>query len=528
MNNRKFVASRRGFLQSLGGIGLGMSAMSVQIPRLAATPNGTVCNEPDWAIFVGDRRQLLFDDFFIAAGSNLNDSYPYGIHWSLGKVTKSPDANIFDAKEPWEDAKNWFCVLHDGGRFRMWYSASKEPRKGSFVCYAESEDGLIWRKPILNLIEMNGSKRNNIVYTGGPGAWQVELGNVFRDPSAKPEKRYKMIYPTWEGTPEDADPGVTIGAYSSDGLHWTRCRNIFVGTYCDTQNVATYDEVLGKYVAYVRLDRGAYYGGLDIGEHPVKASSRGRSVGRIESDDYEHWSSPELVLAPDFEDGLNVQFYGPAYSCYPGAEYSHFMFPPAYHLREGMLQTQVAVSRDNRTWLRPTRETFIPLGIENSFDQFWVTVSPGFLPAGKDQYALYYRSLNVPHSRALQRFAPKNRTLLDGMGRVVFKRDRIVGIEAGSEGGGFWTRPLLFEGRRLVLNVEPTGPGARLEVQLVGTGMDRTPGYTFEECIPLTEDQLDTPVRWKGRTEVGEWAGKRVRLGFRMRSMRLYSLQFLV
>lgn len=540
MADGKFVSSRRGFLQSLGATGLGMAGINATVPRMAADSKKTEPIRPGSEIFVGNHRQLLFDDFFLGAGDNLNNSYPYGIRWSLGKVIKSPDANIFHVKEPWEDTTAWFCVLHDGGLFRMWYSANKQPRKGLFVCYAESDDGLTWRKPILNLIEMNGSKRNNIVYTGGPGAWHVELGNVFRDSSAKPEERYKMIYPTWLGAP--GEDGVTLGAYSSDGLHWTRSRNIFVARYCDSQNVATYDSLLGKYVAYVRWG-GESYGALGIGERPVRGASRGRSVGRMESNDYAYWSSPELVLTPDFEDGLNVQFYGPAYSRYPEADTAHFMFPPAYHQREGTFLTQVAVSRDNRTWLRPTRETFIPLGPPGSFDQFIISVSPGFLPAGKDQYALYYRSGNGPHPGVLQRFVPKNRTPHSTMGRVVFKRDRIVGIEAGAEGGGFWTRPLLFEGRKLVLNAEPTGPGSRLEVQLVGVGANQSslphwargegvhdapcPGYTFKESIPLLEDQLDGPVRWKGRTEMSEWAGKPVRLQFRLWSMRLYAFQFL-
>jgi hypothetical protein len=54
----------------------------------------------------------------------------------------------------------------------MWYQAWPEQwLKGDVswggdvaaVGYAESEDGITWRKPILNQIEYNGSTRNNLI-----------------------------------------------------------------------------------------------------------------------------------------------------------------------------------------------------------------------------------------------------------------------------------------------------------------------------------------------------------------------------
>lgn len=50
------------------------------------------------------------------------------------------------------------------------------------------------------------------------------------------------------------------------------------------------------------------------------------------------------------------------------------------------------------------------------------------------------------------------------LGRAVFKRDRRLEIEAGAEEAIFTTRPLIFEGWRLVVNIEPTGPRPRLEI----------------------------------------------------------------
>jgi hypothetical protein len=216
---QQFTPSRRQFLQAGGATGRAAPVLSVAAGRSQAP--STHAN-PSNVIVVGSQRQLLFDDFLVGARNNLHESIPYGIHWSLGKVRKSPERNFFEIKEPWHDSTAWYNVLYDDGRYRMWYCAGKAGERGLFVCYAESDDGVTWRKPVMNLIEKGGSRQNNVVYTGGPGSWRVEMGNVFRDPSALPEQRYKMIYPTWLG--EAGEEGATLGDYSSEGLHWTRMR----------------------------------------------------------------------------------------------------------------------------------------------------------------------------------------------------------------------------------------------------------------------------------------------------------------
>lgn len=526
--------SRRDFVRTLGAAGVvGSGARSASAYQASG------------AIAVGSRRQLLFDDFMLAMGGAKLEDYPHNIRWVLGKVEKSTGNTLLGADQPWEESTAWVSVLYDGGRYRLWYNASSPGEQGLFVAYAESKDGLNWRKPVLNLIEKGGSKRNNIVYTGGPDGWTVEMGNVFVDAGARPEERYKMIYSTWDtrhvypndGLPFVAEAGVMRGAYSPDGLHWTRYPHIFQGRYSDTQNVAAFDADLGKYVAYIRSV--ASYGGLKQGAAPVAATRRGRAVGRMESEDYVRWSHPELAVVPDFEDGLNVEIYNSAYSRYGGADRAHFLFPSFYQKRQGTFQVGVAVSRDNVGWMRPARGTLIPLGEPGAFDDFIISVAPGFVPAGQDRVALYYRSGNGPHAGAIAGVKAQVGKPRQGMGRVVFRRDRLVGIEAGAEEGTFATRPLLFEGRRLVVNAEPVGQGAELRVRLVGVGVEAAEsqargkymddavaaGFGFEDCVPVTGDGLDAEVRWAG-AELGKWVGKPVRLQFRMRSMRVYGFQF--
>ena len=112
--------------------------------------------------------------------------------------------------------------------------------------------------------------------------------------------------------------------------------------------------------------------------------------------------------------------------------------------------------------------------------------------------------------------------------RAVFKRDRIVGIEAGDEPGRFSTRPLSFEGGRLLVNLEPTGPHPELRVQLLDP-TDGSPieGYTFEKCHPITSDDLDGAVTWKGRDGIGpEVSREAACLHFTLRDVRIYAFEF--
>jgi len=77
-----------------------------------------------FAVDIGTRRQLLVDDYVI--------SETKGIKRELGVVTKENDG------KPIFDARFYGTVLHDEGRFKMWYR--KPGREG--YGYAESRDGL--------------------------------------------------------------------------------------------------------------------------------------------------------------------------------------------------------------------------------------------------------------------------------------------------------------------------------------------------------------------------------------------------
>ena len=480
---------------------------------------------------VGSVRQVLFDDFLLAMADRDHwDQLAYGIRFSLGRVEKH-GSPVMKGDAPWEESSAWLNVLREEGRYRMWYHSGHSDRRGGRVSYAESEDGVHWEKSKLGLVEVGGSQDNNVVFEGGFNGVNPEFGNVFRDPNTEPGEEYKMVYAEWHGRFVFEVPGYSPsngtlrGASSPDGIHWTRYYENFLHHYPDSQNVATWDSTLEKYVAYHRSF--SFYAGLDAGPLRVKGLRRGRAIGRMESDDFRRWSPSEIAVTPDLEDGLNTDIYNPSYSRHPDNVNAHYLFPSFYRHYEGTFEVQVCTSRDNRHWARPCRDTFVPLGAPGEFDCFIISVSPGIVQVDNDTWALYYRSGDGPHGGSHP--IKLDYTVQSRVSRVTLKRDRVLGIEGRGEGGHFSTRPLSFEGTRLVVNAEPTGPDPELQVQFLSSDTnDPIDGYTFDRCQPINTDGLDIPVVWEGKERIGaEVSRESVRLHFKVRSMRVYAFQFL-
>ncbi len=110
---------------------------------------------------------------------------------------------------PWEGTgSGYHSVFQDGNRYCMYYKAwhldvgqgkLNTGRHPSFCCYAESADGVTWRKPALGLYEFQGSKDNNITLVSGMmGTLNVDAGHpaIFKDdnPNAPVDAKYKAIF----------------------------------------------------------------------------------------------------------------------------------------------------------------------------------------------------------------------------------------------------------------------------------------------------------------------------------------------
>lgn len=137
-------------------------------------------------------------------------------------VTQAP-VLVGDSFVDRRGVKMYGSVLHDQGMYRLWYGAMADNQFGEafdscLVGYAESDDGVTWRKPSLGLVDVGG-KDNNLcdLCMGSP--------SVSIDPDAPPERRYVAtghIEQRYKGYHRDAQPNYRgyFTAHSADGLHW--------------------------------------------------------------------------------------------------------------------------------------------------------------------------------------------------------------------------------------------------------------------------------------------------------------------
>ena len=110
---------------------------------------------------------------------------------TINPATKTGEKNV-QRDKPWESATlNWFNVMQDEGKYRMWYECYDIDSWDcvgcdTSFCYAESKDGITWNKPSLGLVEFEGSKDNNILFrlVGPDGAHsRVHGTGIFKDPT---------------------------------------------------------------------------------------------------------------------------------------------------------------------------------------------------------------------------------------------------------------------------------------------------------------------------------------------------------
>lgn len=269
----------------------------------------------------------------------------------------------------------------------------------------------------------------------------------------------------------------------------------------DTGNVACYDEALGAYVAYVRT---WYYGR--------------RSIGRMESPDFRHWSVPRNVVipTPDLLPFSSV-WYGPAKTLYPGTKDYHLMFAYEWRVAEDRFYAHLWSSAEGECWSYvPGGPVLSPLG-EDSWDAGGTVAGCGMVTLPGDRVGVLCAGYRVPHKHP-------RRPPLCQIGWATWPGGRLAALVA-REQGELATAWLRFSGTRLRLNVRTRRVG-HVTVEAVGPKGEVLPGRSFSDCDPITGDHLSAEVTWKGGACLGHQPGEAVYFRFRLYAAELFGLEF--
>jgi hypothetical protein len=464
----------------------------------------------DWPVKIDSRRQLFVDDYLIASMEGLQRRYH--------QPSKHPRNPLLVRDRPWEGAHIWVgTVLRDEptGRFRMWYADGIERE-----LYAESDDGITWRKPELGLVSHNGSTKNNITFEPG-----FMIG-IIRDPGGEKGARgyLTLVYQT---LPHVKQPGFYLYR-SPDGLRWTGGlrRPVLTSTenpklwssvgMGDT-SIFRHDPLLGRYVVDSKFNLYLPAELMKDLNKPVENNKlRIRTRTMAESDDLIHWTRPRYILFPDEHDERDSQIYGHISFVYESMWLG--LVRVLHTERSGWKQVEIELtySRDGRQWSRPVeRQPFIPLGDADSWEPDYSDgVMNGPLLVG-DELWFYYRG-----SRSNERDKTDYYTMSVGLARL--RRDGFVSLDAGEKPGRLVTRPLTFAGKSLFVNVEVAERGW-IKAAVLSRDSEPVAGYAMDDAVALTKGTTRGRMAWKTKPNLDPPGDDHVRIVFQLENAKLYS-----
>lgn len=448
---------------------------------------------------LGQRWELFVDDFLV---DTVRDA-------SLALHPPSRAEVVLVTDAAWEGPTSaYLTVLKDGDTIRLYYRGSVGGSDHSIdqvTCVAESKDGIHFTRPNLGLIEVKGSKANNVVWKG------VESHNfapfLDRNPNARPDERYKAlggVKQPGRNWHQGETPGGLYAFASADGIHWRKLRDLPVMTQgaFDSLNLAFWDPARSRYACYSRI-----------------FADRVRAVQSASSADFLTWGTG----TPNrYAPGVPAEhFYTSATLPCPGAEHLLLAFPMRFlparhkvpaHKTPGASDAVLMSSRDGVNWDRPFLEAWVRPGPD---EKNWTDRSNmpawGIVESASGEWSMYISE----HYRW-----PDNR-----IRRLVTPRHRLGSLHAGARGGGFTTRPLVPGGRRLVLNYATSAAGS-VQVEVQDESGRPLPGFALADMAPLFGDELDAVVRWKSGAPLPDLNGQPVRLRILFKDADVFALRF--
>ncbi len=463
---------------------------------------------------IGNRRELFVDRYLIDKldGASLELQRPL----SGGVALK------FD--EPWEgQVSGYVTIIKDGDVYRMYYRGrpltgygDNDPRAKEVTCYAQSTDGITWKKPPLGLIAFGGNTNNNAILADIGAVTHNFAPFLDTRPGIPKNERYKAV----GGSRESG----LIAYVSGDGIHFRKLRDepIITGGAFDSQNNVFWSDHEQCYVCFFRTFK----------QIPERKEGF-RWITKTTSVDFLNWTPATEMTFGD----------APPEHLYTNQTEPYFRAPHLYigtaarfwPNRRSLTDEQVAAlqldSPENYAGLKLESSdavlltsrggqaydrTFLAALVRPGTDlRNWTARSNyparGVVPTGAAEMSMYVQRHYGQPTAFLERFA--------------FRTDGLASVHAGYQPGELVTKPLVFAGNRLTLNLSTSAAGSVL-VELQDAAGKPLPGFTLAECQELNTDDLARVVSWKNGSDVSSLAGKPVRLRFRLKDADVFAIQF--
>jgi len=488
---------------------------------------------------LGRHKHLFIDDALLARSENLS-------------FTAHP-ARVEETVLPF--GTGWSTVIEDEDGLIRLYGEGKDG-----VAVWTSRDGIRFEAP-----DLGGGRGNQVA----PGP--ARRGAVFIDPNGPPEERWKMLVGLHERG------GIFIYT-SPDGWNFRRNEVAALPFWAGSASTVYYDDQRQLYVANHRMDYGRTAGGKNYRYalrtevqdvmapwpfEPVDEARKAefRKFMRIADTGLDPWWLDNGPLAPG---GFSIEYpiamgpdpaldpeatdlYNTRAIKYPWAPDTYFAFPlwffhyagdgpltrqalahPSLKLGTGLVECQLAVSRDGVTWKRYPRPAYIPVGNFKGFPMLRPYIAFGLVRRGEEiwQYTYTRSSYHDPYRKTAVPGVPESIVQ-----RLSQRVDGFVSLDAPYEKEGtFTTRPLRFSGHRLVVNLD-AGATGYAQFGFEDEHGQPVPGLSVDDCVWVNGNSVEHSVMWltpgrQVRTDLSALAGRSVRLVARLRGASLYTLQF--
>jgi len=491
---------------------------------------------------VGSNRELFVDYYLI---DQLD-----GAELALGQP--HDEGVVFRFDKSWEGQYSGYAVVVKvaADDYRLYYRGAprliEEHKLEQRTCVALSKDSIHWKRPSLGLYEVHGTKDNNVILSEDDKLFTHNFA-PFLDKSGTPQsERFKAVA-------GERFTGLVIFS-SADGFHWKKMfggEAVLQNGFLDSLNTVFWSEAEQRYVCYARIWIPTWGGN--------------RWIVRATSDDLEHWTSFEEVqivhdgkqIVRDAEGVPKEHFYTNGTRPYFRAPHIYISTPGQFTEGRVLTNDQIATlkfedndleppsvrardysgarsgdglmsSRGGNTFQRTFMEDFIrpSIGPEN-----WICrhdgTAPGVHQTGPAEMSIYSDIHWGQPSRALRRYSLR----LDGF----------ASLRAPFAGGQMVTKPFSFDGNKLSINYATSSRGT-IKMQFETPDGEPIEGFTFINCQEIVGNEIERhvvfydysrPYRAGGRrtpepfrNNLGELAGKPVRLRVVMKDADLYSLQF--
>jgi len=431
----------------------------------------------------------------------------------------NPDGSVDSLQDPF-----YAAVIFDPieNHFKCYYSAPSRHvspmysppfvNQSSHRCFAISQDGVHWEKPMLRQVLFMGSLENNLLSYPTETVCYENLSNDNPVPFVKSKAGIRFAKACGvKDCPEPLTWGITL-AFSSDGIHWARHDPPLLPCPGEGRqlNYDSFNDI------YVLTGRSAQHMNL-CKRWGIKWK---RHIALMKSKDMLHWTPAETVLEVDDKDPDDCEIYSMKIIPYGHLYVGQILM---FYTHEMVLDNQWCFSDDLIHWHRtPGREPCLERGPEGSWDCEHVALTGNLPhPEGK-RMRVWYGGASAPHYQAGYGAMGTGTLRVDGLACYENEnaQQAVLTTIPFSAGNSFW----------LALNIDASEGEVTVEVLTE----DYTPveGLTRKDCVPINGDHIRKMVNFTSASPTDslprnslQLSEKTIRLRFYLNNAKLYAFK---